>query len=111
MKTKTMLTLLGICLMQNITAQVPSDFTLSTIEPKRNAEEQKAIAFFLKNHPNSPQADYDEFIRSWRNHTKDALITTQKFAQPPFDETLRWLLETINYKKAIEEEVKSDKAR
>ncbi len=35
----------------------------------------------------------------------------KKFAQPPFDEALRWLLETINYKKAIEEEVKSDKAR
>lgn len=35
----------------------------------------------------------------------------EKFAQPPFDEGLRWLLETINYKKAIEEEVKSDKAR
>jgi len=35
----------------------------------------------------------------------------EKFAQPPFDEGLRWLLETINYRKAIEEEVKSDKAR
>jgi DNA helicase-2/ATP-dependent DNA helicase PcrA len=35
----------------------------------------------------------------------------EKFAKPPFDEGLRWLLETINYKKAIEEEVKSDKAR
>ncbi|HEX4839351.1 MAG TPA: ATP-dependent helicase [Rhabdochlamydiaceae bacterium] len=35
----------------------------------------------------------------------------EKFAHPPFDAALRWLLETINYKKAIEEEVKSDKAR
>ena len=35
----------------------------------------------------------------------------EKFAAPPFDEALRWLLETIQYKKAIEEEVKSDKAR
>ena len=35
----------------------------------------------------------------------------EKFANPPFDEALRWLLETINYKKAIEEEVKSEKAR
>ncbi|MBS0649004.1 MAG: ATP-dependent helicase [Verrucomicrobia bacterium] len=35
----------------------------------------------------------------------------EKFAHPAFDEALRWLLETINYRKAIEEEVKSDKAR
>ena len=35
----------------------------------------------------------------------------EKFASPPFDQGLRWLLETIQYKKAIEEEVKSEKAR
>lgn len=35
----------------------------------------------------------------------------EKFSKPPFDEALRWLIETIQYKKAIQEEVKSDKAR
>jgi DNA helicase II / ATP-dependent DNA helicase PcrA len=35
----------------------------------------------------------------------------EKFANLPLDESLRWLLEIINYKKAIAEEVKSDKAR
>jgi DNA helicase-2/ATP-dependent DNA helicase PcrA len=34
-----------------------------------------------------------------------------KFQKPPYDEHLRWLLEEINYKKAICEEVKSDKMR
>ncbi len=35
----------------------------------------------------------------------------EKFSQPPFPDALRWLVETINYKKAIQEEVKSDKAQ
>ncbi len=35
----------------------------------------------------------------------------EKFANPPYNEALRWLVETINYRKAIDEEVKSDKAR
>ncbi|MGH2612307.1 MAG: 3'-5' exonuclease, partial [Rhabdochlamydiaceae bacterium] len=35
----------------------------------------------------------------------------EKFAQPPFKEGLRWLVETINYRKAIDEEVKSEKGR
>ncbi len=35
----------------------------------------------------------------------------EKFAKPPFNEALRWLVETINYKKAIHEEVKSENAR
>ncbi len=85
MKTKTMLMLLGItCLMQSITAQAPSGYTLSTIEPRQNAEEQKAIEFFLKNHPNPPQVDYDEFIQAWRNTSKEDLNSSpQKLAQPP----------------------------
>ncbi len=36
---------------------------------------------------------------------------TQKFSHPPLHEGLAWLLEEINYKKVIEEEVKSDKMR
>lgn len=35
----------------------------------------------------------------------------EKFSKPPFNEALRWLIDTINYKKAIAEEVKSEKAR
>lgn len=34
-----------------------------------------------------------------------------RFKKPPFGEALTWLIETINYKKAIEEEVKSEKMR
>jgi DNA helicase II / ATP-dependent DNA helicase PcrA len=34
-----------------------------------------------------------------------------KFSHPPFSDALRWLIDTIGYKKAIQEEVKSDKAR
>jgi superfamily I DNA/RNA helicase len=35
----------------------------------------------------------------------------EKFKNPPLSDTLVWLIEQINYKKAIEEEVKSDKMR
>ncbi len=35
----------------------------------------------------------------------------RRFATPPLVETLKWFIDTVNYKKAIEEEVKSDKAR
>jgi superfamily I DNA/RNA helicase len=35
----------------------------------------------------------------------------KRFKTPPLSETLIWLLEKINYKKAIEEEVKSEKMR
>ncbi len=36
---------------------------------------------------------------------------THRFRSPPFGESLIWLIEKINYKKAIEEEVKSEKMR
>ncbi len=35
----------------------------------------------------------------------------EKFGRPPYSEALRWLVDTVHYKKAIQEEVKSDKAR
>jgi superfamily I DNA/RNA helicase len=35
----------------------------------------------------------------------------EKFSSSPCSPTLKWLIEVINYKKAIEEEVKSDKMR
>lgn len=35
----------------------------------------------------------------------------RRFEKPPFDGALRWLIQTINYKKAIAEEVKSEKMR
>jgi gliding motility-associated-like protein len=81
MKTKTMLTLLGIiCLMQSITAQAPSGYTLSTIEPKQNAAEQKAIEFFYQKHPNG--TGYDEFIQSWRVHSKNTSNNTEQKVPP-----------------------------
>jgi superfamily I DNA/RNA helicase len=35
----------------------------------------------------------------------------RRFATPPLHETLQWLIETTNYKKAIQEEVQSEKMR
>lgn len=44
------------------------------------------------------------FITLYRNSKK-------KFDSSPFNEALQWLIETIDYKKAIFDEVKSEKAR
>jgi len=84
MKTKLVLTLLGICLMLSITAQAPSGSTLSTIEPKQSPEEQKAIQHFLLHHPNPSLADYNEFINSRRKEFGSSLSSppSQKLAQP-----------------------------
>jgi len=38
-------------------------------------------------------------------------MAAKRFETPPLSETLSWLIEAINYKKAIEEEVKSEKMR
>ncbi len=35
----------------------------------------------------------------------------EKFSNPPFQPAIQWLLDTIQYRKAIEDDVKSDKAR
>jgi gliding motility-associated-like protein len=80
MKTKTTLTLICIIsLMQSITAQAPSGYTLLTIEPQQSATEQKAVEFFYQKHPDG--AGYDEFIKSWRAHSKNTSNPEQKVAQ------------------------------
>ncbi len=66
MKT-LLLTLLGICLMQSITAQAPSGFTSSTIEPRLSHAEQDAYKYFLQKHPTCSVADKEEFIRSLKD--------------------------------------------
>lgn len=47
-------------------------------------------------------------VRSFVDLLKTAAA---RFKQPPLADTLTWLIEQINYKKAIEEEVKSEKMR
>lgn len=47
-------------------------------------------------------------VRTFVNLVK---LAQKKFQKPPLAETLIWLLEEIRYKKAIEEEVKSEKMR
>lgn len=85
MKTKLVLTLLGMCLMQGIWAQTPSGSTLLTIEPRQKAEEKKAVEFFLQQHPSASQSEYDEYIGSWRLYYKDLLLNpnAQKQGQQP----------------------------
>lgn len=85
MKTKLLLTLMGLWLMQSISAQAPSGSTLLTIEPHQSPAEQEAVKYFMQKHPNPSQADYDEFIISWRNthgDVNDAPPVTQRLASP-----------------------------
>jgi len=84
MRTKLCATLLGICLMQSITAQAPSGSMLSTTEPHRSAAEQKAIEYFLQHHPNASAADHEEFTRSLKRSVfASQSNSSQRLAQPP----------------------------
>lgn len=76
--------LLGICLIQSITAQAPSGFTLSTIEARQSVAEQKAIEYFLQKHPKPSESDYNEFIGSWRTQfaNKEPTGSAQKLGTP-----------------------------
>lgn len=83
MKTRLLISLLGICLMLSIRAQVPSGSTLLTIEPKQSAAEQEAVQYFLQHHSNYSDKDYQEFIRAWREtYNKQNRNTTQRLATP-----------------------------
>lgn len=64
------------------------------------------VASGEKPFPNHPKAvnGVKAFVHLIKN-------TAQRFETPPLSETLAWLIEEINYKKAIEEEVKSEKMR
>jgi superfamily I DNA/RNA helicase len=53
----------------------------------------------------------DRALNGVRSFVQLIETAQEKFATPPYGPTLKWLLETINYKKAIGEEVKSDKMR
>ncbi len=64
------------------------------------------IASDQKSFPNHPKATSG--VRSFVQLVKTA---SSRFTKRPLADTLVWLLEQINYKKAIEEEVKSDKMR
>lgn len=52
--------------------------------------------------------DDKKAVRTFVDLIEEAML---RFREPPFHEALTWLIEKINYKKAIEEEVKSEKMR
>lgn len=54
------------------------------------------------------ERDEKKAVRTFVDLMKEAAL---RFKHPPFGEALTWLIEKINYKKAIEEEVKSEKMR
>lgn len=76
--------LLGICLAQSIRAQAPAGSASSTIDARRSEAEQKAVAYFLQKHPNAAEAEYNEFIKSWRKHHagKEASESAQRLVGP-----------------------------
>lgn len=47
-------------------------------------------------------------VKQFVNLIQEAIL---RFKHPPFHEALSWLIEAINYKKAIEEDVKSERMR
>lgn len=53
----------------------------------------------------------DKALNGVRSFVQLLETAREKFSHPPYGPTLKWFLETIDYKKAIAEEVKSDKMR
>ena len=53
----------------------------------------------------------DRAISGIKSFVKMIETAQDKFSQAPYSPTLQWLVDAINYKKAIAEEVKSDKMR
>lgn len=53
----------------------------------------------------------DRALNGVRSFVQLLETAREKFSTPPYGPTLKWFLEAINYKKAIGEEVKSDKMR
>ncbi|OGN63309.1 MAG: ATP-dependent DNA helicase [Chlamydiae bacterium RIFCSPHIGHO2_12_FULL_49_9] len=96
----------------NVPRRGVSDPFLDTLTQQNRAEHVplwnllEEIASGKKAYPNNPKAVSG--VRSFVDliHTAKA-----KFKKPPLADTLSWLIEKIDYKKAIEEEVKSEKMR
>ncbi|MFS8563843.1 MAG: hypothetical protein LVR00_05820 [Rhabdochlamydiaceae bacterium] len=53
----------------------------------------------------------DRALNGIQSFVKLMETARDKFSSPPYSTTLQWLIDTIDYKKAIVEEVKSDKMR
>lgn len=64
------------------------------------------IASGKKKYPSHPKG-----VQGISNFIDLLKTAAARFQTPPLSETLTWLIEKINYKKAIEEEVKSEKMR
>ncbi len=78
MKTKKLLLICAVGIMQCLVAQNSVSYSLSTINQTQQADEQKAREFFTQHNFNSK--DYDEYITSWRKEYKNL---SQKINQQP----------------------------
>jgi PKD repeat protein len=78
MKTKKLLLICAVGIMQCLVAQNSASYSSLTIDQKQQADEQKAREFFTQHNFNSK--DYDEYITSWRKEYKNL---SQKINQQP----------------------------
>jgi DNA helicase-2/ATP-dependent DNA helicase PcrA len=93
----------------NVPRRGISDLALDKLTQK-NRLEKRPLWSVLEN-ASSEDGLSDRALGGIRQFLEIIQQGKEKFAQPPFSNGLRWLVDTINYKKAIDEEVKSEKAR
>lgn len=93
----------------NVPRRGVSDMALDKLTQK-NRTEKLPLWQVLENSSESDGLS-DRALTGIRKFLEIIQQGREKFAQPPFDQALRWLVETIHYQKAIDEEVKSEKAR
>lgn len=75
-----------------------------------NRSKNLALWDVLKN-ASSVEGLSDRALSGVQSFVKLMQTAQEKFSLPPYAPTLQWLIDTINYKKAISEDVKSDKMR
>lgn len=75
-----------------------------------NRSQNIPLWYVLQNPPQN-SALSDRASKGVSSFVKLIKTAQEKFASPPYGPTLKWFLETIDYEKAIGEDVKSDKMR
>lgn len=85
-----------------------------TLEKLTSAQKQKKISLYEQLVHVAKTNDLsltNKAVQSIQNLLQTFETAKKRFKNEPMGETLKWFLETINYKRAIEEEVKSEKMR
>ncbi len=97
----------------NVPRRGISDNTIDII--KKHSKQKKCSFFSILEKINTSKIDSIDLnpraIKALKLFYEIIMKAKKRFSKKPLHKALKWFIEEINYKKAIEEEVKSEKAR